>query len=58
MVVWKEFIGLGLYEIIPGFALSALAIVLVSLFDRAPSDSMAARFAKAEQAYADARDGC
>ena len=51
VVVWKEFIGLGLYEIIPGFMLSALAIIVVSLLDKAPSASMGDRFAKAERAY-------
>jgi len=55
VVVWKEFIGLGLYEIIPGFLCSALAIVVVSLLGKAPADSIAKRFARAEQVYVDAK---
>src|SRR5690606_10683084 len=30
VVVWKEFIGLGLYEIIPGFIFASIAIYVVS----------------------------
>ncbi len=44
VVVWKEFIGLGLYEIIPGFALASLAIIGVSLADREPSQAVRATF--------------
>lgn len=55
VVVWKEFIGLGLYEIIPGFLCSALAIVVVSLLGKAPADSIAKRFVRAEQVYVDAK---
>src|SRR3546814_2275620 len=31
VVVWKEFIGLGLYEIIPGFILASIAIYVVKI---------------------------
>lgn len=55
VVVWKEFIGLGLYEIIPGFLFAALSIVVVSLMGAAPSASIVQRFEKSEQEYQDAR---
>ena len=37
VLVWKQYSWWNLYEIVPGFVLSAIAIVLVSLLDRAPS---------------------
>lgn len=55
VVVWKEFIGLGLYEIIPGFLLATLSIVLVSLMGSAPSASMVQRFEEADQEYRNAQ---
>ena len=55
VVVWKEFIGLGLYEIIPGFILAGVAIVVVSLLGKRPADSITERFSRAELAYAEAR---
>ena len=51
VVVWKEFIGLGLYEIIPGFILATLAIVIFSRIGKAPSQSMLNRFDQAESEY-------
>ncbi|NES10277.1 sodium:proline symporter, partial [Pseudomonas laurentiana] len=50
VVVWKHFSLLGLYEIIPGFILGALAILLVSNLGR-PSQGMVARFEKADEAF-------
>lgn len=55
VVVWKNWIGLGLYEIIPGFILATLAIVLFSRIGSGPSQGMAQRFYKAEQEYRDAQ---
>ena len=40
VIVWKQFGWLGLYEIVPGFVLASLAIVLASRFDAAPSRVM------------------
>jgi sodium/proline symporter len=40
VVVWKQFAWFGLYEIIPGFAFAAVAIVLFSLMGRKPSASI------------------
>ncbi|WP_339487606.1 sodium/proline symporter PutP [Pseudomonas sp. EL_65y_Pfl2_R95] len=51
VIVWKNFIGLGLYEIIPGFILATLAIVVFSLLDKEPSVTMQKRFADAEKEY-------
>lgn len=55
VVLWKEFIGLGLYEIIPGFILATLAIVVFSKVGNGPSASMQQRFDKAEKEYQDAQ---
>lgn len=54
VVVWKNWIGLGLYEIIPGFILATLAIVIFSRIGSAPSNAMHKRFDEAEQEYQDA----
>src|SRR3546814_18877884 len=51
VVVWKEFIGLGLYEIIPGFILASLAIYLVSKMSAAPAPSIIKRFEEADADY-------
>lgn len=50
VIVWKNYVGLGLYEIIPGFLLATLAIVVVSKLGR-PSASMVSSFEKADEAY-------
>ena len=55
VVIWKQFIGLGLYEIIPGFLLASLAILVVSLLDREPSASIRQRFDVADREYRDAQ---
>lgn len=54
VVVWKNWIGLGLYEIIPGFILATLAILIFSRIGNAPSNAMHTRFDKAEQEYREA----
>ena len=51
VVVWKEFIGLGLYEIIPGFLLASIAIYVVSLGDKEPAASIQQRFETADAEY-------
>ncbi|MEO9333570.1 sodium/proline symporter PutP [Pseudomonas guguanensis] len=51
VIVWKNWIGLGLYEIIPGFILATLAIIIFSRIGKAPSQSMLERFDKAESEY-------
>jgi len=58
VVLWKNWIdpalGFGLYEIIPGFILATLAIVMFSHSGQPPSASMQARFDKAEKQFKDA----
>lgn len=54
VVVWKNWIGLVLYEIIPGFILATLAIVIFSRIGSGPSNAMHKRFDEAEQEYQDA----
>ena len=54
VVLWKEFIGLGLYEIIPGFILATLAIVIFSKIGRPATPAMVKRFDEAEKEYQDA----
>ncbi|MGL4860342.1 MAG: sodium/proline symporter PutP [Enterobacteriaceae bacterium] len=47
VVIWKQYELFNLYEIIPGFILSSLFIVIFSLLDKAPSKGMNRRFALA-----------
>jgi sodium/proline symporter len=51
VVVWKEFIGLGLYEIIPGFILASIAIYVVSKLGAEPAPSIVKRFEEADADY-------
>ncbi|MDN3237158.1 sodium/proline symporter PutP [Pseudomonas sp. WAC2] len=51
VVVWKQLGWLGLYEIVPGFILASLAIVVFSRLGSAPSASMKQCFEVAEQEY-------
>ncbi len=44
VLVWKQFALWGLYEIVPGFVLSLLAIVMVSLLDKEPNASVTETF--------------
>jgi len=55
VIIWKQWIGLGLYEIIPGFILATLAILLFSRIGQPASATMQQRFAQAEQEYQEAR---
>lgn len=43
--------GTGLYEIIPGFILSFVSIVVVSLLEKAPSQDVIQRFEQADELY-------
>ena len=52
VLVWKQYGWLDLYEIVPGFVLSSLAIVLVSLMGKAPSARMLQVHAEVEQEVA------
>lgn len=47
VLIWKQFEWFGLYELVPGFFLSIAAIVIVSLMDEKPSQSILETFEKA-----------
>ncbi|RMT34131.1 Sodium/proline symporter PutP [Pseudomonas syringae pv. solidagae] len=51
VVLWKQFSTMGLYEIIPGFILASIAIVVFSLIGKPASASMQTRFLAAEQDF-------
>ena len=51
VVLWKQYSGIDLYEIIPGFIFAAVAIYLVSIMGKGPSTAMTTRFAEADQAF-------
>lgn len=51
VIIWKQFAWLNLYEIIPGFILASIGIVVVSVLDKAPSRSIQERFAKADAEF-------
>ncbi len=54
VLVWKQFGWFGLYEMVPGVLLATIAIILVSLLDRPPSQAVAARFAQVDLEYREA----
>ncbi|CAK7068384.1 sodium/proline symporter PutP [Saezia sanguinis] len=53
VIVWiaNDKFGTGLYEIIPGFLFSCIAIVVVSLMGKEPSASIQKRFEEADRQY-------
>ena len=52
VIVWKNTMAsTGLYEIIPGFILSFVSIVVVSLLEKAPSHEVLQRFEQADKLY-------
>ena len=52
VIVWKNTMAhTGLYEIVPGFVLSFISIIVVSLMDKAPEKEVVDRFENAEQIY-------
>lgn len=53
VLVWKQFNWFGLYEILPGFILAIIAIIIGSKFGK-PSASMLKRFDEAEKEYKNA----
>ena len=40
VIVWNYFAWFGLYEIIPAFIFNAIAVFVVSAFDKKPSKEM------------------
>ena len=56
VILWKNmFSDTGLYEIIPGFICSLIAIVVVSLLGKAPSEEITTRFDEGDRLYKDAQ---
>ena len=52
VILWKNLLAsTGLYEIIPGFILSFISIVVVSLLEKAPSAEVVQRFEQADALY-------
>lgn len=47
VLIWKHFAWFGLYELVPGFLFSVIAIIAVSLLDKKPSPSICDTFEKA-----------
>ncbi|MGV3346259.1 sodium/proline symporter PutP [Enterobacteriaceae bacterium LUAb1] len=52
VLVWKHYAWFNLYEIIPGFLLASIAIVVISLMGKQPSGTIQQRFQAAEEEYA------
>jgi sodium/proline symporter len=51
VIIWKYYELFGLYEIIPGFIISSMTIIVVSLWDKKPADTIRKRFIAAQQQY-------
>ncbi|WP_180022298.1 sodium/proline symporter PutP [Acinetobacter sp. YH16044] len=52
VILWKNLWGdTGVYEIIPGFICSLLAIIIVSLMSKAPSAEVTEKFEEADRIY-------
>ena len=47
VLIWKQFAWFDLYELVPGFFFSVIAIIAVSLMDKEPSESIKKTFEKA-----------
>jgi len=52
VLVWKQYAWFGLYEMVPGFALACLAIVVVSRIGAPPAASVQAKFEEVEREVA------
>jgi sodium/proline symporter len=46
-IVWLAFIGLGVYEILPGFVAGIIAAIVVTLIDKEPDPEIQALFDRA-----------
>jgi len=52
VILWKNTLAnTGLYEIIPGFIMSFMGIVVVSLLEKMPSQEVLQRFEQADDLY-------
>ena len=55
VLLWKNYANSDLYEIVPGFILSFIAIVVVSLLDKKPSQSMMDTFDEVDRVMEESR---
>lgn len=51
VLIWKQYAWFGLYEIIPGFALSMIAIYIFSILDKTPDASLTGTFDNVDQMH-------
>lgn len=51
VLIWKQFEWFGIYEIVPGFLFSLIAIYVVSLLDNPPSKEITDEFDEAQRMH-------
>ncbi|MCL4127543.1 UNVERIFIED_CONTAM: hypothetical protein GTU68_063741 [Idotea baltica] len=51
VVLWKNYVEVDLYEIVPGFIFASVAVFVFSLLDKSPSSAMLKRFNEADKEY-------
>lgn len=56
VLIWKQFEFFGLYEIVPGFVLSFMAIYLVSRYTAPPDEALVKVFEETEKELAEGTD--
>ena len=49
VIIWEYFLNFELYSIVPGFIVSIILTVVVSLIDKEPSDEVKAMFDEAKK---------
>lgn len=54
VVLWKQYSGSELYEIVPGFIAGMITIVIVSLMTKAPAQSVVENFDRADRDFKNA----
>ena len=58
MILWKQFQGgiFDIYEIVPGFLLGLIAVMVVSLMDNTPAIEIRQEFAQVRDQMSSGRD--
>ena len=51
VLIWKQFAFFGLYEIVPGFIFSSIAIYIISIFDKLPPRPVLKDYKEAEKLH-------
>ena len=51
VIIWKQFAWFGLYELLPGFIFSAIAIYVVSKLDKEPPKEVLEEFDRAQEMH-------